>query len=56
MLLFSPEIPEHIADLWLKSIARGAMHVLCEEVLRIQELTPHGAKQLVTDIGNVVRL
>ena len=27
------------------------MHVLCEEVLRIHELTTHGTKQLVTDIG-----
>ena len=51
MLEYFPEIPEHIADLWLKSIARGTMHVLSEEVLHIHELTPHGAKQLVTDIG-----
>ncbi|XP_052816204.1 conserved oligomeric Golgi complex subunit 7-like isoform X2 [Mya arenaria] len=43
-------LPEHIADLWLESVARGTMHVLCEEVLRIQELTPHGTKQLNTDI------
>ena len=54
--LLISEIPEHIADLWLKSIARGIMHVLCEEVLRIHELTPHGTKQLVTDIGKLYRL
>ena len=30
------------------------MHVLCEEVLRIHELTPHGTKQLVTDIGKIL--
>lgn len=50
-------LPEHIADLWLESIARGTMHVLCEEILRIQELSPHGTKQLITDIdylGNVL--
>ena len=45
------EIPEHIADLWLESIARGTMHVLCEEILRIHDLSPHGKKQLITDIG-----
>ena len=60
MFIFLSEIPEHIADLWLKSIARGTMYVLCEEVLRIHELTPHGTKQLVTDIGkwcsNVLKL
>ncbi|KAL4234116.1 Golgi transport complex subunit 7 [Mactra antiquata] len=43
-------IPEHIADLWLESIARGTMHVLCEEILRIHELSSHGNKQLITDI------
>lgn len=44
------EIPEHTADLWLESIARGTMHVYTEEILRIQELTPHATKQLITDI------
>ena len=29
------------------------MHVLCEEVLRVHELTPHGTKQLVMDIGKI---
>lgn len=43
-------LPEHIADLWLESIARGTMHVLCEEILRIHELSNHGTKQLITDI------
>lgn len=44
-------LPEHIADLWLESIARGTMHVLSEEILRIHELSSHGTKQLITDIG-----
>ncbi|XP_060568016.1 conserved oligomeric Golgi complex subunit 7-like isoform X2 [Ruditapes philippinarum] len=43
-------LPEHIADLWLESIARGTMHVLCEEIIRIHELSSHGTKQLITDI------
>ncbi|XP_053401502.1 conserved oligomeric Golgi complex subunit 7-like isoform X2 [Mercenaria mercenaria] len=43
-------LPEHIADLWLESIARGTMHVLCEEIIRIHELSTHGTKQLITDI------
>ncbi|KAH3692541.1 conserved oligomeric Golgi complex subunit 7-like [Dreissena polymorpha] len=44
------ELPEHIANLWLESIARGTMHVLSEEILKIRDLSPHGTKQLVTDI------
>lgn len=45
------EIPDHIADLWLESIARGTMHVLSEEILKIHDLSAHGKKQLITDIG-----
>jgi len=30
------------------------MHVLCEEILRISELSPHGTKQLNTDIGEIM--
>ncbi|XP_076469947.1 conserved oligomeric Golgi complex subunit 7-like isoform X2 [Babylonia areolata] len=44
------EPPEHLADLWLESVARGTMHVFGEEILKIPELTPHGTKQLVMDI------
>nr|KAG5686009.1 hypothetical protein BaRGS_021366 [Batillaria attramentaria] len=44
------EPPEHLADLWLESVARGTMHVFAEEMLKIQELTPHGTKQLITDL------
>ena len=45
------EPPEHLADLWLESVARGTMHVFGEEMLKIPELTPHGTKQLITDVG-----
>ncbi|KAK7114475.1 conserved oligomeric Golgi complex subunit 7-like [Littorina saxatilis] len=44
------EPPEHLADLWLESVARGTMHVFGEEMLKILQLTSHGAKQLITDI------
>ncbi|XP_060062709.1 conserved oligomeric Golgi complex subunit 7-like isoform X2 [Ylistrum balloti] len=44
------ELPEHTADLWLESIARGTMHFYCEEILKIHELTTHATKQLTTDI------
>lgn len=44
------ELPEHVADLWLESIARGTMHLYCEQILKIQELSSHAAKQLITDI------
>lgn len=45
------DIPEHSADLWLQSITRGTMFLYCEEILKIPELSPHGTKQLVTDLG-----
>ncbi|XP_013416401.1 conserved oligomeric Golgi complex subunit 7 [Lingula anatina] len=41
---------EQIADLWLESMARGAMHMYCEEILKIPEITAHASRQLVTDI------
>ncbi|XP_046553450.1 conserved oligomeric Golgi complex subunit 7-like [Haliotis rubra] len=44
------ESPEHLADLWLESVAKGTMHEFTEEVLKIHELTPHATKQLITDI------
>ena len=50
------EPPEHLADLWLESVARGTMHVFGEEMLKIPELTPHGAKQLITDMGEWLEL
>jgi hypothetical protein len=50
------EVPEHLADLWLLSVARGTMAVFGEEILKIQSLTPHGAKQLITDIGEETTL
>ena len=45
------ELPEHLADLWLESVARGTMHVYAEQILKIHELTEHATKQLITDIG-----
>lgn len=45
------EPPEHLADLWLESVARGTMHVFGEEMLKIPQLTSHGTKQLITDLG-----
>ncbi len=47
------ECPEHFADLWLESVAKGTMHMFTEEVLKIHELTAHATKQLVTDIGKL---
>ncbi|XP_052083064.1 conserved oligomeric Golgi complex subunit 7-like [Mytilus californianus] len=44
------DVPEHTADLWLESIARGTMHFYAEEILKIHELSPHATKQLITDI------
>ncbi|XP_064640481.1 conserved oligomeric Golgi complex subunit 7-like [Lineus longissimus] len=44
------ELPAHIADLWLESIARGTMHTYCEEILKIRELSPHATRQLRTDV------
>ncbi|KAH9519599.1 Golgi transport complex subunit 7 [Bulinus truncatus] len=44
------EVPEHLADLWLESVAMGTMHTYSEEILKIPHLTRHGCKQLVTDI------
>ncbi|XP_013073398.2 conserved oligomeric Golgi complex subunit 7-like isoform X1 [Biomphalaria glabrata] len=44
------EVPEHLADLWLESVAMGTMHTYAEEILKIPQLTPHGCKQLITDI------
>ncbi|XP_074645034.1 conserved oligomeric Golgi complex subunit 7-like [Tubulanus polymorphus] len=46
----SAELPDHIADLWLESIARGTMHTYCEEILKIHDLSAHATKQLITDI------
>ncbi|XP_059142129.1 conserved oligomeric Golgi complex subunit 7-like [Physella acuta] len=44
------EVPDHLADLWLESVAMGTMHTYTEEILKIPQLTAHGCKQLVTDI------
>jgi len=44
------ELPDHLADLWLESVARGTMHVYSEQILKIHELTELAAKQLITDI------
>jgi len=44
------DLPEHLADIWLESVAMGTMHNYTEEILKIPEATPHGCKQLVTDI------
>ena len=47
------EESEHLADHWLGAVARGTMHTYSEAILRIQELTPHAARQLATDIGKI---
>ncbi|XP_005105726.1 conserved oligomeric Golgi complex subunit 7 [Aplysia californica] len=44
------ELPEHLADIWLESVAMGTMHTYTEEILKIPYATPHGCKQLITDI------
>ncbi|XP_071949491.1 conserved oligomeric Golgi complex subunit 7-like [Antedon mediterranea] len=41
---------EHLADYWLGAIARGVMYTYVESILKIDELTAHAARQLVTDI------
>ena len=33
----------------------GTMHNYTEEILKIPEATPHGCKQLVTDIGKMIQ-
>ena len=44
------DVPEHTADLWLESIARGTMHYYADEIIKIHELSTHATKQLITDI------
>ncbi|XP_041376538.1 conserved oligomeric Golgi complex subunit 7-like [Gigantopelta aegis] len=44
------EMSEHLADLWLESVAKGTMHMFSEEIIKIHQLTPHATKQLITDI------
>jgi hypothetical protein len=44
------ELPEHLADIWLESVAMGTMHTYTEEILKIPHASPHGCKQLITDI------
>ncbi|XP_056005871.1 conserved oligomeric Golgi complex subunit 7-like isoform X3 [Ostrea edulis] len=44
------ELPEHVSDLWLESIARGTMHLYSEQILKIHELSNHATKQIITDI------
>jgi len=42
---------EHLADVWLESVARGTMHTYCEQVLKINKITKMATKQLITDIN-----
>ena len=42
---------EHLADLWLESVAQGTMHTYCEQVLKIAHITKMATRQLVTDVG-----
>lgn len=44
------ELPEHLAQLWLESVARGCMQVYADQILKIPELAEPSTKQLVTDI------
>ena len=48
---FSLEETDHLADVWLESVARGTMHTYSEQILKIHELSPHATRQLITDIG-----
>ncbi|XP_033122594.1 conserved oligomeric Golgi complex subunit 7-like [Anneissia japonica] len=41
---------EHLADYWLGAIARGVMYTYVEAILKIEELTSHSTRQLITDI------
>lgn len=49
--VFTGELPEHMAEMWLESLARGSLHNYCEQILLIPELTPTSTKQLLIDIG-----
>ena len=42
---------EHYDHYWVIGFAHGTMQVLLENILKIQELTPHSTRQLVADIG-----
>jgi len=42
---------EHLADVWLESVARGTMHTYCEQVLKINNITRMATRQLTTDIN-----
>ncbi|CAH1780014.1 unnamed protein product [Owenia fusiformis] len=44
------EVPEHIADVWLDSISKGTMHTYSEEILKVNTITAHATRQMITDI------
>lgn len=52
----SGELPEHMAEMWLESLARGSLHNYCEQILLIPELTPTSTKQLLIDIGYITNV
>ena len=38
-------------EVWLECLAQATMHFLVEAILQIKMLSPHGNKQLLTDLG-----
>ncbi|CAJ0831244.1 1894_t:CDS:2 [Entrophospora sp. SA101] len=40
-----------VTHTWITSIARGTMHAIFERILAIPQLSTHGIKQLLTDLG-----
>ncbi|KAJ3033828.1 hypothetical protein HDV00_005793 [Rhizophlyctis rosea] len=48
--------PEDVLNLWITSIARGTMSSFADAILRIGKLSPHGGRQLETDVGYIVNV
>ncbi|CAG8518233.1 11500_t:CDS:1 [Cetraspora pellucida] len=42
---------EEVTHAWITSVARGTMHALFERILMIPQLSSHGTRQLLTDLG-----
>mmetsp|Transcript_5146 Transcript_5146/g.8490 ORF Transcript_5146/g.8490 Transcript_5146/m.8490 type:complete len:941 (-) Transcript_5146:66-2888(-) len=41
---------------WITSIAKGTVSLYVEQILQISSITPHGARQLSTDIGYLINV
>ncbi|KAI9104586.1 oligomeric Golgi complex subunit 7 [Phlyctochytrium arcticum] len=50
------DVVEDVAHLWISSVSRGAMTTYCDAIIRIVRLSPHGAKQLATDVGYITNV